>query len=666
MDGADWSPHDLPSGIAYMAATGEISSARQEPTLERTLFSYYFCDGIRNWSKTETPYITPSELRKHINDQLKKNHPEDKQRAHTWTGESESDVWISLNPSYEDTTAEQQAIVTTHPFAPYDKNVDYHLRIHQEGAGYVAEILGEDRIKIPIPVSPQELAGLNKRLRSAAGDLVPQHRGETTPTDPTSIVLPLAELGRYALKRVFGSPQAFEAIEGIITSDRETHSQIISEDFLLPWNWLYPLSPDEALSFDHFWGMNHVISRLIVQDSRFETITGPAIEGTSQAKVGLIADRRLAAVAEQEIPFFERLAGDSRIELLRFRVLDRMNRVEQIRALRDFLHNAFDLLHIACHAYYDEDTPSSSFIEMRGDFLISLLDMEVYDISLNGHPLVIWNAAGADAVGPTYSAGFPAWFLRRGAKGVIAPEANLSDDFAADFAAQLYQRLLEGQSIGQSLLAARRHFWETSANPLGLLYSMFGSFSIGPVPSAESDLASTDLAPEPVWSGTVAPALVDGPSHAVSDVPIQTPPVVSDPSRLQQAQFRHLLCSYLRRAAATIVETSQLLAASEHDPHGVLRRHQEALANLRRLGDARANVLALLESFSLEQGQDLRMVAASADFKDRVAPVLDRLSKVPRIRSEFKAIESDLALAGSEIEGIVTYLWEEHDELDPT
>jgi hypothetical protein len=127
-----------------------------------------------------------------------------------------------------------------------------------------------------------------------------------------------------------------------------------------------------------------------------------------------------------------------------------------------------------------------------------------------------------------------------------------------------------------------------------------------------------------------------------------------------------LLCSYLRRAAATIVETSQLLAASEHDPHGVLRRHQEALANLRRLGDARANVLALLESFSLEQGQDLRMVAASADFKDRVAPVLDRLSKVPRIRSEFKAIESDLALAGSEIEGIVTYLWEEHDELDPT
>lgn len=96
----DFSPQRLPKGIGFMAACGEIEYARQSPELERTLFSYYLCEGIRNWSDTGSPDITPSEVREYINEQIKVNHPKFRQKAHTWVREGEATLWLSRNPAY--------------------------------------------------------------------------------------------------------------------------------------------------------------------------------------------------------------------------------------------------------------------------------------------------------------------------------------------------------------------------------------------------------------------------------------------------------------------------------------------------------------------------------------------------------------------------------------
>ncbi|HVB62710.1 MAG TPA: hypothetical protein VNE61_16070 [Ktedonobacteraceae bacterium] len=52
--------------------------------------------------------------------------------------------------------------------------------------------------------------------------------------------------------------------------------------------------------------------------------------------------------------------------------------------------------------------------------------------------------------------------------------------FAADFSAALYQHLLAGKPIGESLLAMRRYFWNQHQqhNLMGLAYALYASPSI--------------------------------------------------------------------------------------------------------------------------------------------------------------------------------------------
>jgi CHAT domain-containing protein len=106
------------------------------------------------------------------------------------------------------------------------------------------------------------------------------------------------------------------------------------------------------------------------------------------------------------------------------------------------------------------------------------MDMEVYGIVVNGHPLVVLNACETGNLNPLYTANFAAAFLKYGALGVVATECAVPDAFAADFAQQLYTHLLAGEPLGESLLATRRYFLEEYHNPTGLLYSMYAPPSI--------------------------------------------------------------------------------------------------------------------------------------------------------------------------------------------
>jgi hypothetical protein len=88
-------------------------------------------------------------------------------------------------------------------------------------------------------------------------------------------------------------------------------------------------------------------------------------------------------------------------------------------------------------------------------------------------PLVFLNACGSAAIDYRATPSFPARFLAAGNRGFIGTETNIPDIFAARFAERFYRRLLDGESAGEALNAAKWDMVKTLRNPLGILYTMY-------------------------------------------------------------------------------------------------------------------------------------------------------------------------------------------------
>jgi hypothetical protein len=357
-------------------------------------------------------------------------------------------------------------------------HIDIEIRIYREGARYGANMIAVGCCqRLPIEMSPQDLMALNRQLQEEMQCTAAGGMEEPAPAELEARLRPLAEAGRFAFKRVFGHHDALAAIEDLFAMSRRVSIEVTSEDCFLPWELLYPVSLDEPLSYEHFWGMNHTISQVIVQEARPGAFVSPVISFAQRPRLGLLTYCRLSGVMAKEIPFFEKLNEDGRITLFRLRPLDPEKKRDEFREFRDFWSNAFNLAHFACHASY-EDPPDQSFILLSDEFPISLRDMEVYGIVIDNHPLIILNACETGNLNPLYTAHFAAAFLKYGARGVVVTECTVPDSFAADFAEQLYTHLLAGESLGESLLTTRRYFLEEHHNPSGLLYSMYAPPSI--------------------------------------------------------------------------------------------------------------------------------------------------------------------------------------------
>ena len=367
------------------------------------------------------------------------------------------------------------ALAEVPPIVFQDYPVDIHLRVYREGARYGADIFAVGRFqRMSIEMSPQDLVVLNRQLQQAMQDL----RDQLTATELDAQLRPLAEAGNYAFKQVFRDHQALVAIQELLALGPRVSLQVASEDFFLPWELFYPVDLDDPLSYEHFWGMNHIISRVIVQEARPGAFVSPAIPVVNRPKLGLLTYCGLPSVVEKEVPFFEKLDGDGEIDLFKLRALDPEKKREEFKEFRSFWERALNLAHFACHAFYEDELPNLSHILLSDEFPITLMDLEVYGISINGHPLIILNACETGNLNPLYTSYFAAAFLKYGARGVVATECAVPDSFAADFAEQLYAHLLAGEPLGESLLATRRYFLEEYHNPSGLLYSMYAPPSI--------------------------------------------------------------------------------------------------------------------------------------------------------------------------------------------
>jgi hypothetical protein len=363
------------------------------------------------------------------------------------------------------------------PLAYQDYPVDLNLRIYRKEGRYGADLQCEGQwVRIDIDMSPEDLAALNGQVQEAVQGLALDTACGAAASRAEKHLRPLAELGHFAFRRVFGHGETAAELQECLAG-RPFSLQVAAEDFFLPWELLYP-DLGAPLSYENFLGLRHVVSRLIVQKSRRGSFVSPAIPVADQPKLGLLAYTALPSVAGRELAFFERLAAEGKIVLRKLRALDPGRRPEEIEQFRGFWKEALNLAHLACEAIYEDQFPSRSHLLLSEEFPVSLQDLEVYPIAIDGHPLVVLNACRTGNINPLYTSYFAGAFLRLGARGVVATECLVPDTFAADFVEQLYLRLLGGRPLGESMRAARQFFLRERGDPSGLLYSMYASPSI--------------------------------------------------------------------------------------------------------------------------------------------------------------------------------------------
>jgi hypothetical protein len=205
----------------------------------------------------------------------------------------------------------------------FPERMHIHLRIRPSKRQYLMDIHvnGQVKERIPISITLEDLDRIAAGLHAELESLVDEHGSlEVIPQARVRLGLEkLATEGYFVFLQVFKHEQTRKAILTLLSQQENAHIQVSSEGFALPWELLYPIMPDNSLSFEHFWGFRHIISRTIVRDDA--EFYSPNILAAPQTKVGLLF-YELPGAREIELPFFERLHANGAISLDQLPALD--------------------------------------------------------------------------------------------------------------------------------------------------------------------------------------------------------------------------------------------------------------------------------------------------------------------------------------------------------
>jgi hypothetical protein len=361
-----------------------------------------------------------------------------------------------------------------------DEGVDYRIHRERDESNYRALVVtAEGQYPIGLGITREELIRLGKELRSQMDELsdTAVRAGKMFPERAGEHLRPLAELGYYAFGRIFSHLNLGANHEGLFAVGAKTTVQVVADSFFFPWEVIYPFDPTEGVSYKHFWGMNSVVSRVIVQNPADSLNGFGATPETSRPSVLLFADLRLNVIREEEIPFLERLREEGKIDL---NVIDTNTFTDDksVKEIKEVLERSADIIQFSCRCSYDEHFSGNTKLMFSKSFDLRLIDFEFQRIRLSKRPLVVMNTAEAGNLSSTQPSGFAAGLLSRGARGVVATECRVPATTAPIFSKQLYTRLLAGEPLGASVLAARKHLWDEYGSPVGLLYSIYAPPSL--------------------------------------------------------------------------------------------------------------------------------------------------------------------------------------------
>jgi hypothetical protein len=104
---------------------------------------------------------------------------------------------------------------------------------------------------------------------------------------------------------------------------------------------------------------------------------------------------------------------------------------------------------------------------------LTLTQMKASRAWLRNKPIVFLNMCHSAQINPGLSDGFVGFFLQRGASAVLGTECPIPPFVAESFAADVFDNLSSGSSLGRAVYQARMRS-KALGNPLTLAYSLYG------------------------------------------------------------------------------------------------------------------------------------------------------------------------------------------------
>jgi hypothetical protein len=373
---------------------------------------------------------------------------------------------------------------------------DVNLTIFNTGTAFNFTLTGPVGASASLPLNPTQLDALIGKARQAllevvntvaGGKRVYQQGIDISPKTSQASALILAQAGfRLYQKIFFGAKADLEArLLGqrlrMMAEGGRMNIQVFSTEFLLPWGLLYlseemPQSAAEV-DLERFLGMRHVIEHIPWQtgfnvlDSEIDITEGLQVSLNVNTDIDQEMDKPF--VVEQLEEWEEiRQRGEALVSV-------RRSSQEVLQALKS--GSAGDQVmyfycHAASHSLADGEDPGESALMLSGRKPVYLDDLQTSagtDHLLPGSPLVFLNACQSAELSPLFYEGFVPYFMDKGARGVIGTECDIPAVFARHFASAFFQRFLQGEALGEIVLALRREYAEQHHNLLGLLYAVY-------------------------------------------------------------------------------------------------------------------------------------------------------------------------------------------------
>ncbi|MEU9342324.1 CHAT domain-containing protein [Streptomyces sp. NPDC048278] len=265
--------------------------------------------------------------------------------------------------------------------------------------------------------------------------------------------------------------------------------EIVSSELSLPWHLMYVTDYclDAELSPTRLLGLACEVDVVTARPGcRFRGEPGSGADGArgeaattapgsrSPALVAVNTDidrpdtaRARTLVADQTAYWRQGLAT-------RAEVVDDRDRVAAALAGED----PYALWYFYCHLEQgEEDDPDDVSLVFTGGRHVSLRDL-MHDVPadtpLRGSPLVVLNVCMSTMPDTLGRAGFPPYFVSRGARGVVCTETDVPAEFGAQWARRFFDRLLAGHTMRGALHDTRRELVCEHRNLLGLVYTAMG------------------------------------------------------------------------------------------------------------------------------------------------------------------------------------------------
>lgn len=345
-----------------------------------------------------------------------------------------------------------------------DNTLAFYLDSPLAAVPFRNEFMGETPLtsKDPFTFLAQELDPLDAMVTALTADLTEAERSDAE----RKLTLLAEGLFEQLLPERFREAYFTQIVPlrdaGVITT-----FLITSDEPWIPWELLKPYhySVREAREYtDDFWAARFRLSRWLAG-------RGPNARVEVKTAALVLPDVGLPAVASERT-FFDALSTRRMIQLAG----PSMRRQE---VLDLFMTGGFQVLHIATHGQFNAEDADQSVIELVDD---TLRPGDLRGALLRGirqsMPLVFLNACdgGRANFGLT---GLGGWaeklFHEANAAAFVGALWEVHDDLAVAFSSHFYERLAEGDTLGEAMRAARVHLRALDpVNPTWLAYTLYG------------------------------------------------------------------------------------------------------------------------------------------------------------------------------------------------